>query len=395
MSLYAQHGYGKGNKIEKALSNNIIDGVILCPRAESPEKIRDFVKKLKQDHENADCYFDPMFFLGYLHEDINLGKLSLYPYFKSELTNAHLSIPSNIHNYAKETVDFQKGLLTSAIFSPTIAINSFNSRESQIAISLAYETITVVKSSYPIFVSLCIHESAFKDTASMESFLNSISLLDVDGFYLVVERESNISKAAEIDSAILSNLLYFSFVLSIINNYELIYGFSDLLSIPLSVASNASFASGWFSNLKSFSVANYRPASGGRRPRKRYMSEPLMNSILLVPELLSLIQANSFDLAKSDSPYNTIIFPNMSESAWSDEVSCLHNWTVLRKMINETIEQGDVLNRIEYLKNKIAAAEVNYKKIINIFPQLEPKSNSSHLSMWNDALECFENKLGV
>ena len=48
MGLYAQHGYGKGNKINKAIESNNISGVILGPKGESPKKIIEFVNELNR-----------------------------------------------------------------------------------------------------------------------------------------------------------------------------------------------------------------------------------------------------------------------------------------------------------------------------------------------------------
>ena len=45
MSLLAQHGYGKGNKIYKGLENQDISGIIFSPKADELCKIKEYSKK--------------------------------------------------------------------------------------------------------------------------------------------------------------------------------------------------------------------------------------------------------------------------------------------------------------------------------------------------------------
>ena len=50
MSLFAQHGYGKANKIDRALQANDISGVILSPKAESLDKLIAFSADLHEKY---------------------------------------------------------------------------------------------------------------------------------------------------------------------------------------------------------------------------------------------------------------------------------------------------------------------------------------------------------
>lgn len=395
MSLYVQHGYGKGNKIDLAITNGDISGIILSPKAESPEKLLEFAHNTLSTNPDVNIYFDPQFFVCKFQGVINSGKLSQYPYYQSGLTRANLSIPSRIHTFTKSVIDFQTQLEISAYISPTIIIDDFNGRDSQIAISFAFESIDIVSKQKKLFISLCIHESAFRNRDAMEEFLNVISLLDVEGFYIIIERESNISKATDIDPDVLTNIMKFAHSLSAINEYNVIVGYSDLLSIPLAAICNAHFACGWFSNLKIFSENNYRPVDGGRRPRKRYTTGILMSSLLLVPEISTLIHSPLINDIMSDSPYNTRIYPVLNEAEWTDEVSCLHNWHILNHELDMMYANGDISNRLDYLENKINQAKVIYQKIQRVIPLLDSKSNSGHLDMWRAAIESFRNEMGV
>lgn len=394
MSLYAQYGYGKSSKIEKAIENGSISGAILSPKAETPEKVENYIKKLSSDYSAAEILFDPQFFICPIQGNVNFGKLDKYPYYAENITRSSLSNPSNIQYYTKNVLEYQHKLNISTYISPTIIIDDFNGRESQISISLAYEAINFVASTNDLLISFVIHESAFRNKEAMEEFLNTISLLDVKGFYLIIEREKTANFAC-LDANILSNIMQFIYILSEINQYSVMVGYSDLISIPLSIVSGVDFACGWFSNLKSFSEANYRPSTGGRRPRSRYTSGELMNALLLNPEISTLNSSNYTNKVLSESPFNSCVFPTLNEGMWTDEVSCLHNWYVLNNLVKQIASSGNIAERLDFVFKKITTAKDLYSEFYSILPDIDTKSKEGHLSMWEEAMHLFRNGLGV
>ena len=229
----------------------------------------------------------------------------------------------------------------------------------------------------------------------MEDFLNVISLLDVKGFYIIIARSSNISKSTAINQNVLSNIMSFLYILSALNGFEVIVGYSDMLSLPMAAVSNAHFGCGWYNNLKAFSEMNFRPSSGGRRPRKRYTSGTLMSSLLLLPEIETLNRMNLLPKIESESPFNSIIQPNLNDAGWTDEVSCLHNWHVLGSLLNEIERQGSYTNRLNYIISKIVSASEIYRTINERGFQLDAKSGGSHLNMWLAAISDFRTQAGI
>ncbi len=395
MSLYAQHGYGKSNKIENSILAGDISGVILGPKAESPDKILELAQTLHSDHPEIKIYFDPQFYICGLQGEVNSGKLVEYPYYVSGLTRASLSVPSNLRSYAESVINFQASLQVTEIFSPTIEFANFNGRESQTVISLAYESIALTDAENNLYISLCIHENAFNNRDEMEEFLNVISLLDVKGFYIIIERSSNTDKSTAIKANILSNIMHFIYMLSEINGFEVIMGYSDFISIPISAVGHSNFACGWYNNLKMFAEANFRPSTGGRRPRKRYTSGILMNSLLLVPEISTLNRMGVSNQIMTESPFNNIVYPTLDDVAWTDEISCRHNWHVLNNLLCEIENQGSVANKLDFIIVKIMEAAQMYRMIGERIPSLDAKSNNSHLNMWLAAISDFRTQAGV
>lgn len=394
MSLLAQHGYGKSNKIEKAIDTGDLSGVILSPKAESPQKLIDYSTELHAKFPTARVYFDPQFYICGLQGDVTAGKLLEYSYYIGGLTRASLSVPSNLKKYSQNVLNFQTALNVNALFSPTLAFDSFDGRESQTAISLAYESIDAAGTS-DLYISFCIHENAFRNTAAMEDFLNVISLLDTKGFYIIIERSSSTDKSTTINPAALSNILKFIHTLSEINSFDVIMGYSDLLSVLFATVGHSDFCCGWYNNLKMFSESNFRPSSGGRRPRKRYTSGILMSSLLLVPEITTLNRIGIASQIMTESPYNNIVSPSLDDTSWTDEISCLHNWHILNSLLLDIDACSSVPAKLNYLTEKIFQASQLYRKINERFPSLDAKSNNSHLNTWLAAISDFRDQVGV
>lgn len=229
----------------------------------------------------------------------------------------------------------------------------------------------------------------------MEEFLNVISLLDVKGFYIIIAHNDSNSKPTAMNPNILSNIMWFLYILSELNGFEVIVGFSDMLSLPMAAVSNANFACGWYNNLKAFSEMNFRPSTGGRRPRKRYTSGPLMSSLLLLPEIATLNRMNLLSQVESESPFNNIIRPNLNDAAWTDEISCLHNWHVINSLLKEIERQGSCSNRLDYITGKIVQASEIYRLINERGFQLDAKSSGSHLNAWLAAISDFRTQAGI
>jgi hypothetical protein len=73
--------------------------------------------------------------------------------------------------------------------------------------------------------------------------------------------------------------MFLNHVLSV-KGFLVINGFSDLLTPFLGAAGAEAGATGWWSNLRTFSLERFSPATGGgRTPTERYLSCALLNRI--------------------------------------------------------------------------------------------------------------------
>lgn len=394
MSLYAQHGYGKGNKIDKGIAEGLLSGIILSPRAEMPERIQEYINKIYKDSPSIDVLFDPQFYIGAFTGERAEGKLNKYSYYEPDITRAKLSVPNNLHNYAERTIKFQKELNLKKIVSPTILFDDFNGKQSQIAVSLAYETVSLLDDDADLLISLCINENAFRNRDAMNEFLDVISLLDVRGFYLIIDRANSNVKESSINGNILTNMMDFCYTLATLNEYEVVLGYSDLLSIPLTITGISATACGWHNGSKMFAESNFHPSTGGRRPRKRYTSGKLLNSILLFPEMNTIKSIGYVKQILSETQYDSILTPTFNDAEWTEEISCLHNWNTLSNLIKEIERCETMSEKLDLVTEKIMEASQLYRLFNNKVP-FEAKSGNSHLNIWLLAINDFRNQVGA
>src|SRR2546427_11519836 len=109
MNIYAQHGYGKSDYIEEALTKGHIQGVILSPRDEAPSALKTFATAIhKKFLKKATILFDPQFYVTTIPAAKD-GNLPSYPYYAPSLTRATFT-PSTVQKYAKEVINFQAGI---------------------------------------------------------------------------------------------------------------------------------------------------------------------------------------------------------------------------------------------------------------------------------------------
>ncbi|MEA5093177.1 hypothetical protein SDC9_22232 [bioreactor metagenome] len=393
MKLYAQHGYGKGSKIEKGIAEKIISGIILSPKAENPDKIKELIEQTKTQNCSVDILFDPQFYICAFAGELSIGKLSNYPYYASGLTRIQLSVPSNVHRYVKEVIEFQQNILAlSKIISPTILFDTFDGTHSQISVSLAYESISMVDAD-KLFISLCINENAFRNLNAMDEFLNVLSLFEVKGFYITIERSNNDANQLAFDGEILSNIMYFCYVLSTINEFEVILGYTDLLLIPLITTGISASACGWHNGQKIFSESNFQLKTGGRHAIKKYTSNKLLNSITIIPEMTTIKDLNKLDMIMSATKYDSFLQPMPDPANWTDEISCLENWEALNSLVCEVNLLPTIKEKVKYITSKIKNANTLYEQLDSfLFMQ---SSRQKHLDNWLSAIEMFSEKIGI
>lgn len=384
MGLYAQHAYGKSNKITEGINDNNISGVILSPKAETPDNLENYMCKISK--YEVEILLDPQFYLLAFEGNISIGKLEKYPFYPKDVINKkYLSIPNNIHNIIKNYIDYQNKLGFKKIISPNIFFDSFDSRLSQIALSLANEAINYADKD--LLISICVNESAFHNFNDVCDFLDILSLFEVEGFYIIIERNKNDNNPNLIDSEILCNMMYFLYNLSEINMYKVILGYSDYIGILLYTTGIEAIATGWYENTRRFDRKNFYKKDAMRRPSKRYYSNKIFNALLLTPEIAMIQNNGSLGKILSHSKYDAFMYNDLAGSEWSDPISCLSRWDSIKSVLDEIDEKDTILQKNYFMQKKIIEAQNIYKILPEDF--FDSKSKSTHLTSWLEGSKKF------
>ncbi|USG65133.1 hypothetical protein NDK47_23915 [Brevibacillus ruminantium] len=402
MKLFVQQGYGKGTKIHQALSNGAADGVILSPRDDTEDNLRTFRKELFDDYSKSEVLLDPQFYYT-TYIDGTTKNLPNYAYYPGHLTMPSFRSIRDIQKYAEDTIDFQMSLGAHYILSPTLLINSFSDRQTQICLSLAEESNNVMISkgyTQPLLTSLIFTESALNETDRVNEFLNEISVFDMEGFYLTVAR-NNKDYNQDFDSDLaLSNLLYFIYSLSEINEFKVIVGYADIIGLLYLCVGAYGIGTGWHNSSRKFTIQQrILPSTGGRLPRERYTSVPLLNSIL-VSELDS-IAANAPQSIFRDTLSNTsedriILAGSNPSDAWSRALSHQQHWSAIKKASNDIFQSTkDITTRLNNMEKAISHASSLYTLLERYAVQLERASSKSHLNTWLSAIRLFRGAANV
>ncbi|WKZ32495.1 MAG: hypothetical protein QY316_11350 [Thermodesulfobacteriota bacterium] len=165
MKLYAQHGYGEGDKISLGLSNNVLSGVIYGGKDVSPVNLRGKLADIAETYPSAGRLFDSQFYVNlYTSEpNIKLGNLEDYPYY-NPLRRSQLEDSAFVSEQIRRVLEFQISLPVSHIIAPNIFIsNSFDSIESVISKNFIRKSMEIYKSfgdTRPLLSTLAVSKDA-------------------------------------------------------------------------------------------------------------------------------------------------------------------------------------------------------------------------------------------
>lgn len=391
MKLYAQHGWGKGEKINRALDESVLQGLILGPHDEEPTDLRGYVESLARRRSKPDVLFDPQLHVA-LMPNANEGKLPQYTdYYRPNLSLRDLTAMRAVRQIARDVLDYERGLPLSQIVSPSILMEGFADRTAQVALSLAQESIEywegITNDDRPLLLSFLFSESALAHHEQVAEFLDTISLYEVAGFYIVVDRNDSIY-SQDFEPRRLSELLRIIYSLRQ-SRFEVVVGYSDFVSVLFSAVGATACATGWSQKLRRFNRARYQPSRGGRQPRERYSSAPLLNSIFLT-ELDACQDVRRLRAVRSNTRYDDVFDGQSYPSgvSWSPELSTLQHWATLAEL-TERLGTNSGRNRMNLAVRMIVDAGTLYNELASLGVRFEGPNGRGHLPNWLDGMEDF------
>lgn len=371
MKLFAQHGHQPSDKIKRGLEEKVIDGVIFSPRYVSPEKLNNLIEEARNSNENAEIFIDPEFYAT-CHVDNPNNQLGYLPDWEHFIPQRRrdLVTAKTVDSVLQKTFEIMNSYNASAFVSPNIYISeSFDSMEAGISINFINRSKTLASSlnkSIPTYATLAVDYRALLNTSNLKAFLNDITALDnpPDGFYILIGRgmineRSDIVNSEIVTSAVIGAWMLINYILSI-NEYQVINGYSDILTTFLGAVGGFAGATGWWSNLRTFTLGKYiRPErSGGRAPNIRYLSKKLLNRLKLeerenYSEIISDIKNN----LPHDHDYDSGVPDRSTES--------LQTWEAIASL-NKDLIRDDVDDSLKVLEKAVVDAGNVYSRLVSV-----------------------------
>lgn len=394
MKLFAQHGYGPGDKIINGFKDNTIDGVIFSARYEKIEKIPGDTNNIRSISADAEILLDPEFYACFYanQSDAKLGGLNDWPYFYPQ-RRSQLETSEIVDKILANTFDTVVDLPLTSIIAPNIFIpRSFNSIEAVIAKNFIRKTQHLFQKTGDkrnVFATLAIDRDTLLDQTEFEAFLNDITALDnpPDGFYIIVgggvtDDRTEISRSELIHADVIAGWMMLNFTLSI-NGFKVVNGFSDILTPFLGCAGGYAGATGWWSNLRMFSMSRYiNTVSGGRLPTIRYLSNALLNRIThterrafaeLIPEINNGLYRDS-DYEGGE--------PNR-------KVEVLQTWETISHLNHENIV-SDMNKSLQLLENMVNRAEITYTNLAGYGLSVNREPNREYIQALMESIQTFK-----
>jgi len=390
MKLYAQHGFGKGDKIDRGFEDELLDGVIIGPNNERPDSLSACVERYSQLDSNPDIMIDPQLYVS-LVSNAKEGNLPLYDqYYVSDLTLRDFT-PRRIAEIVENTLDFQSRFPVTHLISPTILLESFTNRSAQIAHFLAQESVEYHDSlddAPLLLLSYVFHENALGSHEQVTEFLDTVSLYTASGFYLVVIKPTGAQYHQMFPPERMAEWLLMIYSLSVRNRFQVVCGYTDFLSYPAAAAGATAGATGWFNTLRQFDIRRFQPSTGGRPAKERYSSAPLLNSVYL-QELINCFDAGIIDRVLTRTPYDRVFRQNRPDpSDWPPDISTLHHWATLKKLF-ERMNEKNSRERLQILEESITAAWDLYQALQRRDLHFDPTTGYGHLRDWAEGNRLF------
>ena len=387
MKLFAQHGAQAGEKITEGLTQGLLDGVVFSPRDIALETLRAKLGELATNHPAAERLFDPQYYSVFLadNQDARLGYLADdYSAYLQQRRRAQLEREANVRNDVRAALQFQKDLPVTSLIAPGILIpRSLNSVETVIAknfIRVTAEEFAGLNDARKVFATLAVSREALVDKQELIEFVNEITALETPphGFYLLVAARNTEARSDIYHADVIAGWMFLNHVLKL-NGFEVINGYSDILTPFLGAAGGTAGCFGWWSNLRAFSLDRFAPSTGGGRlPIQRYLSVGLLNRI-------TYFELNALRDLGVQGVLNGLPLDSLYQNEPERPKEVLQSWESVREL-NRRLLQGDSQTSLRRCVQAIGQAERLYDSIP--LP-LDGKSNSEHLEPLREGIDLF------
>jgi len=352
MSLYVQHGYGKANKISEAARYPGTVGVILSPGDEDEQSLSMTIGRALQD--DLRVLIDPQTYVyglspggsarKHAQNGIDFGSI----HWSDDLRTIERRV-SAVGNLGDRLG------ISGKMIAPSGLQYSFADVWTPLAFQYA-RTAADMWGPDRTIATIAIDEGALDDWSRVADWLDVATTLDVAGFYLLVARQRGTYPAAPWSGARLSNLLKLIYSLAIVNEYEVIWGYSDIEGLLGLAVGAQGIAAGWHNTLRSFTPAKWQPSlsQGGRPPAARYFLSNLLSPLRAEDEVSLLYRSRLRE--EVFTPVDRERFSAREFDSWTRPEAQSHHLAVLSEHAIRIVRLGAINDRVAYLRGLLSNA---------------------------------------
>lgn len=349
MPLYAQHGYGKGEKLNMLADGGHVGGVILSPADEGRDALRATARAMNR--RSVETLLDPQTYVhtipdavGRCHDEFGL---SFSPIYWSATT------PADVEFQVEAVIAANNDVGTSGpIIAPSPRQGAIT--DLWLPLSLQYARTTIARATgRPVLASLVVEETGLTSWPAIEQWLDVATSLEVQGFYVIVGRRAGYP--AGWDRLALTNLLRLIYRLAILNKYRVVLGYGDLGGLGGIAAGAQATASGWNYMQRQFVSERWVPRAGGRQPNPRVTSAALLSPLQGVGEMESAARS---PVGPSVLPEPTLRARLASRAtSWSRADAHVQHLEVLGGLVADLESRGNISARLDALSDMTTAAQ--------------------------------------
>jgi len=390
MKVFAQHGHQPSDKITRGLEEGAIDGVIFSSRYLNPDKVQEKLDDAYLANPAAEILIDSEFYASRLKGTPNsqLGYLERQSYLKT-YRRRDLVRTEVVERALREVYQSVRYLPVTAHIAPNIYVSqSFDSMEAGIALNFIERAKSVFgDSKKPVYATLAVDRRALLSPSDFLSFLNDVTALGTapEGFYLLVgggsiTERSDLVQSEIMDANVLGGWMMINFSLAQ-NGFKVINGFADVLTPFLSAAGATACATGWWSNLRTFSMGRYvKPeGAGGQLPIVRYLSKLLLNRLRIDELSYAAVVPGIINGLSSDDEYLNGIPGRTTEA--------LQTWEALSSLNSNVSDQLEV--SLANLLDLIAQAYTAYSTLTTYGITAGYETATEYLDQLSGGIEVF------
>jgi len=341
MSLYIQHGYGKANRITTLAAEPGTEGVILSPGDEDVVALADTGRQA--GNAKLSVLLDPQ---TYIYSLSPAGAARKHADHDLDFGRVHWSQDAGaVAGQVQRVEEANTAVGISGLkIAPTCLQSTFADVWTPLALQYA-RTASAAWGSSNTLATLAIDEAALSDWRAIADWLDVATTVDVAGFYLLVARQRGGYPQLPWEPSRLTNLLRLIYNLSVVNEYTVIWGYSDIDGLLGLGAGANGIGSGWHYTLRSFTPGKWQPSTstGGRPPAARVYLSRLWAPVRAEVEAASLYRSRFRD--ELFSPTLIQRFADRDFSTWTRSEAQEHHLSMLSRVGSRVSGEATVSDR--------------------------------------------------